>query len=1325
MENVSGLEIAVIGMAGKFPGAPDIRRFWENLKAGIESITFLSVEELEELGVPGEMTGDPNYVNAASLLDNVQYFDAAFFGYTPMEAELMAPQIRLFHECTWHALEDAGYVPHTHNDMYGAAIGLYAGASTSAHWEALAFLSGKREAFGDFATNLLADKDQLATRVSYNLNLRGPSFTLATACSSSLVAIHLACQGLLSGECRMAAAGGVTVSIPRNYGYLYQQGGILSSDGHCKAFDADSDGAVLGEGCGVVILKPLEDALEDRDHIYALIKGSAINNDGSGKVGYTAPGARGQADVIRAALQAAGVGPESITYVETHGTGTRMGDPIEIEALSAAFNTSKNGFCRIGTVKSNVGHLVHAAGVAGFIKTVLALKYRLLPPSLFFNTPNPQIPFQDIPFEVNTGLTPWESTDGPLRAGVSSFGIGGTNAHVVLEEWPRARNSGSGIGMAEKRGQIAEPAQRHHLLLLSARSAPALERMTRNLADHFKENPFIDLADAAYTLKLGRMAFPFRRMAVCANKGEAAHVLNTDSRKLRSHRMEEGKKTVIFMFPGLGSQYVDMGRGLYESEPLFREAADRCFRITSTLLDYDVQRLLYPPGNDCEQAEREFDLNRPHIAQMAVFILEYALARMLMSWGIRPDVMIGYSFGEYTAACISGVFSLEDSLGLIAARGELIDSLPPGAMLSVPLPAAEIKPMLDRELSVAIDNGPSCIVAGPGDALAAFQGVLKEQKHLCLKLPNSHALHSPMMAPIAAPFEEYLCRIEMHEPQIPYISNVTALPVTRAQAADPVFWGRHLQETVRFAEGVDALMKKPNPIFIEIGPGRDLSTMLARHRQLKETEAPVYSAFSLIRPQAQDIPDNAFLLDKVGRLWLRGIPVDWNRFYRGQARCRVPLPLYPFEGKPFWITGTPAPLADGMAFPNPLPRTGTTDTIAAETGSYDRPELSSEYALPGDDVERDLVDLWQEIFGIRPIGVHDDFFELGGDSLLATTMISRLQRDSGFPVPLAEVFDRPTVKQLAAFCRRLPKASGAAEGPGENLVFLKCATAPDAPNLFCIHDISGRVEGYVEFINRLQLDLNFWGLKTTGITALTPENRTVPQMAESYLEAVRSMQPRGPYYFVGWSFGGFVGFEMVRMLERLGETVGFFSCVDAFLFKDEVAGTSGDFTLENELEWLQDYLPEHDSELKKKIAGVTEFQHLWPLIADHLDRAGGEGRTLLRGMLPDNMSAIIPNFKELSAGQLIGNLNLLRTFNHALACFAPSGKIRTPLHFFKAARPTWEIREDHWSDCRSTEEPVNFYDVPGDHFSIFRTPDVTGLADRFGNAFKKVLPIKP
>lgn len=879
----TGLEVAIIGMSGRFPGARNLDEFWENLKNGVEINMFGTDQEMIAAGANPELLKDPRYVKSkGAVLADIEYFDAAFFGYVPGEAELLHPQTRLFHEITWEVLENAGYDPF----VYDGSIGMYAGGGSSFHWEAKAMLAGKAAGSALFGATNLMNKDFLSTRVCYKLNLKGPAISINTACSTSLVAIDMACRAILTGLCNMAIAGGVAIMGFERNGYLYEEGMISSPDGRCRAFDARAKGTFGGEGAGAVLLKLLEDALEDGDTIHAVIKGTAINNDGNRKVGYTAPSIEGQLAVIRESHQMAEVDPDTIGYVETHGTGTSLGDPVEIEALKQGFKTNKKHYCALGALKTNIGHLDSAAGAAGLLKTVLVLKHRLIPPTLHFESPNPSIDFENSPFFVNHRLMKWDSNGAPYRAGVSSFGIGGTNAHIVLEEAPPLDSS-------------HRPSREYQLLLLSAKTPTALETATRNLSEHLQNHPALNLADVAYTLQVGRDSMNYRRIMVCKDTADALRLLQSpDEGPVRTHCCETEKPQLVFMFSGLGSQYQNMALELYQKEEVFRVEADRCFELLDSLLDFNIRSHLYPqlfPGDtNVEPAVSLFE-----IAQLEIFIIQYALAKLLIHWGISPDAMIGYSFGEYTAACIAGVFSLADLLTLIVRRGKLMRTIPAGAMMSVPLPVDQLKPLLPENLSLAIDNGPSCIVSGPLDAIETFETQMKQKRLMCMRLTASHAIHSYMMADIAGEFEQAVGEIDMKPLQIPYISNMTADWIRYDDAVKPEYWSKHLQETVNYADGFKKLIAQPSTIFLEIGPGQDLTALAARH--LEESGRKDHQVINLLRPGARKISDLYLLLNRLGQVWLYGKRSGWKSFYADEKRRRIPLPTYPFERQRYWI----------------------------------------------------------------------------------------------------------------------------------------------------------------------------------------------------------------------------------------------------------------------------------------------------------------------------------------------------------------------------------------------------------------------------------------
>ncbi|MEH2042433.1 SDR family NAD(P)-dependent oxidoreductase [Nostoc sp.] len=908
--SINGSEIAIIGLTGRFPGSKNIDEFWRNIQNGVESISFFSDEELLSSGISSSILNDPNYVKAHATLEDAELFDASFFGFNPREAEITDPQHRLFLESAWSALESAGYDSQT----YKGVVGVYAGSSLSSYLLNIYLNQNIINSIDPQQLTIAANKDYLTTRVSYKLNLEGPSYAVQTACSTSLVAIHLASQSLLNGECDMALAGGVAVSATRKTGYMYTEGGIASPDGHCRTFDVRAKGSVGGEGVGIVVLKRLEDALSDRDRIHAVIKGSAINNDGSLKVSYTAPRIDTQAKVIRTAQVVAEVEPETITYIEAHGTGTVLGDPIEIAALTQAFrsSTQKKGFCAIGSVKTNIGHLDTAAGVTGLIKTVLALKHKQIPPSLHFTSPNPEIDFANSPFYVNTTLSEWDTNGTPRRAGVSSFGIGGTNAHLILEEAPVVEASSS-----------SRPWQ---LLMLSAKTDSALETATTNLANYFQEHPDSNLADVAYTLQVGRRNFDYRRAVVCRDIQDAINALQEPKRVLTSTQKTQ-QRPVAFMFSGLGTHYVDMALELYQTEPTFRACIDQCCELLKPHLGNDLRDVLYPNrnsengnkpstlsvgldlrkmlGRGTEQADVATQkLNQTFLTQPAIFVIEYALAQLWISWGIRPTAMIGYSIGEYVAACLAEVLSLEDALILVAKRAQMIQELPEGAMLAIGLSEEEIQPFLNEKISLSAINGSSlCVIAGATDAIKEVERQLSERGLVGKRLQSSHAFHSVMMEAITPTFHNLVQTFSLKPPKIPYLSNVTGTWITAEQATDPSYWVKHLCQAVRFASGVQELWKKDHPILLEVGPGQALSSFALQCLESDDRAKSVM--LPSLRHSYEQQSDVAFSMNTLGRLWLAGVKVDWSGFYADEQRDRLPLPTYPFERQRYWIDANP------------------------------------------------------------------------------------------------------------------------------------------------------------------------------------------------------------------------------------------------------------------------------------------------------------------------------------------------------------------------------------------------------------------------------------
>jgi acyl transferase domain-containing protein/acyl carrier protein len=870
--------IAVIGMAGRFPGADSVEALWQNLRAGVEGISRFRREELESSGVDPALLDHPDYVMAGGVLDDVDLFDAGFFGFSPRDAELLDPQQRLFLECAWQALEAAGCDPST----YPGLVGAYAGTSMSTY--GLRLWGGAAEGLEVLLSN---DKDYVATRTAYKLDLRGPSVTVQTACSTSLVAVCAAVQALRTYECDTALAGGVTVGVPQRQGYLYREGGIASPDGHCRPFDAAARGTVPGNGVGVVVLKRLAEALSDGDHVHAVIRGAATNNDGAGKVGFTAPSVGGQADVIALAQAQAGIAPSTIGLLEAHGTATPIGDPIEVAALAQVFGRTNGGVptCAIGSLKSNVGHLDCAAGVAGLIKAVLAVEHAELPPSLHFETLNPEVDLGGTPFYVNTELRPWPARPAPRRAGISSFGIGGTNAHVVLEQAPARPGT--------------DPRRPSEVLTVSARSEAALDEASQRLADHLDAHPDSDLADVAYTLHLGRRAFEQRRAVVAATPADAADLLRRRGAGTASGRTPRP----VFMFSGQGSQHANMGRQLALSERAFREPLDRCCALLEPHLGVDLRGALdCPPGHEEDAAER---LRQTALAQPALFAVEYALAAMWREWGVEPRALIGHSVGELVGACVAGVVTLEDAAALVAARGRLMQAMPPGAMIAVPLSEEELRDRLDGLLALAAVNAPAlCAVSGPAEEIEAFAAELRAEGVACRPLRTSHAFHSALMEPAAEELTALASRMGRQPPAIPLVSNVTGRWMTDSEARDPSYWGRHLRRTVHFRDGLELLLEDQDAVLLEVGPGQ---TLVSLARQLARPGANVVALPSLPAPRDGG-EDSSAATETLGRLWAMGLPVHWRGYHREERRRKLSLPTYPFERRRYWAAPTtPAP----------------------------------------------------------------------------------------------------------------------------------------------------------------------------------------------------------------------------------------------------------------------------------------------------------------------------------------------------------------------------------------------------------------------------------
>ncbi len=883
IRDFSGEDIAIVGMSVDVPGAQGTDAFWANLRDGVESIRRLSEAELLDAGVSPQMLARKNYVPAAALLDGFDTFDADFFGFSPKDAAILDPQHRKFLEVSWAAMEQAGHPPET----IAGPIGVYAGCGMGSYF--YFNICSNPDLVDDVGMFLLRhtgnDKDFLSTRVSHVFDLKGPSINLQTACSTSLVAIHYAVQALRAGEIDMGLAGGVTIELPQGQGYEFKENEILSPDGHCHAFDHRAQGTVFGSGAGVVALRRLSDAMADGDHIWAVIKGSAVNNDGAAKAGYLAPSVDGQTEAIVQALDAAGVAAQSIGYVECHGTGTYLGDPIEVAALTEAYRQTTDAvdFCRIGSVKTNIGHLDTAAGVAGLVKSTLALHHKQLPPSLGYEAPNPAIDFDGSPFAVNDKLRDWPAGATPRRAAVNALGVGGTNAHMVLEEAPA-------------RAASEESDWPFQVICVSGRSKAALEANTAALAAHLRAHPEQALADVAFTLKNGRRGFEKRRVVVAETPAEAAEMLESgDGRRVFTHEVLGDRPEVVFMFPGGGAQYAGMARDLYETEPVFAEWMDRGIAHLQPQLDYDIRSLWLPDPAHRQAAEER--LKTPSVQLPLIAIVEYALAQLWLSWGVKPAAMVGHSMGENVAACLAGVMSFEGLIDLVLLRGQLFDEVPAGGMLSISAGLEAITPLLGDDLDIASINAPELIaVSGPQAALDAMQERLAAQKIDFQRIAIDIAAHSRMLAPILDRYRAFLAGLNLQAPQMPFMSNRTGLPITDAQATDPDYWVDQLRNTVNFADCITHLSAPRKRVFLEVGPGKALSALA----QMADGVTPA-QVLSTLRHPDHDSADDAYFISVIGRLWACGVNADWSQIWGEAKRNRVLLPTYAFQRSRYFI----------------------------------------------------------------------------------------------------------------------------------------------------------------------------------------------------------------------------------------------------------------------------------------------------------------------------------------------------------------------------------------------------------------------------------------
>ena len=1190
--------IAIIGMAGRFPGSPNVAALWQNLIEQRECISRFTADELEPAhGMEMLARANPNYVRARGVVTGADEFDEEFFGFTPKEAEILDPQQRLFLQSAWEAIENAGYDAH----RFDGLIGVFAGATPNSYYlENLLSRRDVTDPLGPMMIMMGNGNDYVATRVSYKFNLKGPALNIQNACSTSLVAVCTAVQSLQTYQCDMALAGGVSIMLPQRRGYLHQEGSILSPDGHCRAFDRDAAGTVFSNGLGIVMLRRLRDAVEDGDTVYAVIKGAALNNDGSQKVGFTAPSVDGHAQVISMAQMLGGIDPATISYIEAHGTGTALGDPIEIAGLTQAFRAGgaeENGFCAIGSIKANIGHLDAAAGVAGLIKTTLALHHEILPASINFESPNPKLGIESTPFYVNASQCDWPQGSTPRRAGVSSFGIGGTNAHVVLEEAPL--------------GEPATPASRpEQLLLLSARDVEALDRASNNLKDHLARDTTTDLADIAYTLQIGRHRFKHRRSIVCRDRDDAIALL-TKANPKRVHDFtgeDAAPPRVAFMFPGQGSQYVGMGRRLYESEPLFQETVDACADAMQPEIGIDLRTVLYPSEPDREAAEAA--LTQTVITQPALFTIEYALAQLWMSWGVKPDAMIGHSIGEYVAACIGGTFDRDDALRLVTRRARLMEAMPTGAMLGVRASADVVTAELTPDVSIAAINAPNhTVVSGGHDAISTFEMKLTALGIAHRRLHTSHAYHSPMMDPVLEGFTHIVSETSRRPPELRWISSLTGRLITDDEAVDPHYWARQLREPVQFLRGVGELVDA-HLALIEVGPGQTLAALSRQH----DRSHPQQLITTSLHPGQEPSADIDYMLSAVGKLAARNVDVDWRKLHGG-ARRRVPLPTYPFRRQRHWVDPIPQNDSSPSAESLPAATAPSSPSAGATTANGDR----------SDALLSRLRTVFAGLSGVDPAILTPDatFVDVGFDSLFLTQAASALQKEFATEITLRTLLDDvptlnllverilPTLpedeapnqapataeprtseipdaamhvdagllaaitQQLASISRQLemlggrpveatptlaaaPVVPAAANGrkyrpanrdaavtflreslqlTAEQRAIVPLESGGTRTPIFAVGGHNGDVFAFRSLALHLGPEQPFFGLQPPGLEEGGEPLTRVEDVARHFAEQIRSFRPAGPVTIAGFCAGGTIAFELARELSDSGADV--------------------------------------------------------------------------------------------------------------------------------------------------------------------------------------------
>lgn len=1300
IEKIQTEPIAIIGMDCRFPGkANNPQAYWDLLRDGIEAIADIPTDRWNtasyydpDPNIPGKM-----YTNKGGFLDQVDKFDPQFFSIPRLEAVNMDPQQRFLLEVSYSALEDAGQ---SIENLKGSKTGVFVGICFN-DYAKHSVNSGIPEQI-DAYTSLGNAKSIAAGRLSYVFGFQGPNISLDTSCSSSLLAIHLACQSLRNRESDLALAGGVNLMLSPEVTIGFCKLKALSANGHCKTFDATADGYVRGEGCGIVVLKRLSDAIADGDRIHALIRGSAVNHDGKSN-GLTAPNGLAQTAVISQALKNAKVEPTQIRYIETHGTGTTLGDPIEVLALGRVFSKgrTKENPLFIGSVKTNFGHLEGAAGIASLMKVVLSLQHKTIPPHLNYKNPNPYIPWDKLPIAVPTELIPWESNGQPRLAGVSSFGMSGTNVHIVLSEAPDCSFSNH-----------SRPWQ---LLVISAKTSSALDRATVNLAEYLLQNPDIEIADVAYTLQVGRQAFKHRRMLVCTNKDDAVSVLQTlDPKRTFSYYQKSKERPIVFMFSGQGTQYVNMGWELYQTEPVFRFQIDHCSKVLQPILGFDLREVLYPDPPTKKASEQ---LQQTAITQPALFVFEYALAHLWMEWGVYPQAMVGHSIGEYVAACLAGVFSLEDALLLVAARGHLMQQMLPGAMLAVALPEYQVQSLIEdwiklneEPLSLAAINSPfQCVISGNIKTIEAFQNQLLAKGITCRHLVTSHAFHSFMTEPLLGSFLEQVKKVSLKTPQIPFLSNVTGSWITPDEAVDPNYWVKHLRYPVRFADNVEHLLKHPESILLEVGSGQVL-TKLAK-QQIETVDMLILSSLPDSQTSKQIVSHGnkvdqslKFILTTLGQLWLAGVQVNWSRFYTNEQRHYLSLPTYPFDHQHYWID---------------IPKINHKQQEIIEVKALSqqiillqsRPaDLQNTYVAPRNDLEHHLIEILEENLGITPIGIDDNFFELGGDSLLAIELGFRLSKTFQVRLNQSQLIETPTIAMLASMIENIRTFENSYQ-QNYSLIQIQPGSPKKIP-LFCIHPAGGNIFCYSHLAYYLDSDQPIYGIEDPNLYEANKLFNFQDKIAH-YIKLIQTVQPNGPYLLAGYSYGGNMAFEMGIQLKKQGQNIALLAMLDSFppVSYQNIA-TDDTRLLASIWHMIGLMFNKQPRQWYEELQQIPVNQQLdYVLKQIQIDE---HGTTLPETFLQtQSLQVAMNNFREL-------HYNIPQEiYPDEIVYFWAEERIPQSLSNLLNYQIPDDLLGGGWSQLSS--QPIKTYYVPGHHFTMLNQPNIQVLAKQLQKCLEEVL----